>query len=219
MQYQYDIHIHSFHSDGDFLPKEVAHQAKRAGMKGVILSDHNTIEGCEEFLSACFSLGLETFMGVEISTKYDDVEVHILGFAKKFNKKKIRTGLKQTIKEYDERMIKIINKLHQLKETEITFKQIRRKKSKFDPVTKYDIAKEIAKEKGMPKKEQKNIEKIFDRGGPAFVPYSDKFMSPLQACDLIRSAGGVSVLAHPGQFVGRYRGGTEKGRNKGGKSY
>ncbi len=73
-----DLHIHSTASDGTFTPSEVAHLAYEAGLCAAALTDHDTVDGLEEFHSACKRLGIESISGVEISAKFRK-EMHILG--------------------------------------------------------------------------------------------------------------------------------------------
>lgn len=74
-----DLHTHSDHSDGTCAPKKVAELAKAAGLDAVALCDHNTVSGLPEFLEAGRHLGIETVPGIEFSTDYKGVELHILG--------------------------------------------------------------------------------------------------------------------------------------------
>lgn len=214
MKYLFDTHMHSTHSDGDFPPVKVVNLAKRTKLKGIILTDHNTIEGYDEFYSACLKNDLETFMGIEISAKYLGQEIHILGYAKKFNKKILRAGLHKTIKGYNWRINKMIAKLKELGETKINFQKLRQQKNRFDPLAKYDLAKAMAVEHGLPKSQQQQFLKFTGHQGIAYVPYTDDFLSPLQACQLIAKAGGISVLAHPGQFVQKYPKGITAGQEE-----
>lgn len=77
MQYC-DLHTHSEHSDGTCTASRVAELAKEAGLAAVALCDHNTVSGLPEFLEAGKRLGIETVPGIEFSTDYKGVELHIL---------------------------------------------------------------------------------------------------------------------------------------------
>lgn len=72
-----DLHTHSDHSDGTCTPQQVIALAKEAGLKAVALCDHNTVSGLSEFLAAAD--GIEAIPGIEFSTDYKGVELHILG--------------------------------------------------------------------------------------------------------------------------------------------
>ena len=44
----YDLHVHSYYSDGKLSPRRIAEEAKALGLHGLALSDHDTIEGLEQ---------------------------------------------------------------------------------------------------------------------------------------------------------------------------
>jgi predicted metal-dependent phosphoesterase TrpH len=73
-----DLHTHSTFSDGTFTPTELVAAAERLGLSAVALTDHNTIAGLPEFLTAGKGRSVETVPGVEFSTEYNGIELHIL---------------------------------------------------------------------------------------------------------------------------------------------
>ncbi|MFA6097918.1 MAG: PHP domain-containing protein [Patescibacteria group bacterium] len=210
MKFPYDLHVHSTHSDGDYNPSTVAKYAKDSGLEGVVLTDHNSVEGFEEFFSACDELELDTFMGVEISTIYKEVEIHVLGYANNFDLKIIRNKLQFVVESYNQRIRKVIKLLQGTSETKLDFDQIRQTKSKFDSITKYDIAKALCGERGWPPTKQLQLLNLMNRGGHAFVPYSNDLYSPHDACKIIKQAGGVCVLAHPAAYIKKTKPGLDK---------
>ena len=74
-----DLHTHSTYSDGTFSPSQIVAEGLRKKLRAVALTDHNTVAGLPEFLKAAEGTGLEGIPGVEISTGYDNQEVHIVG--------------------------------------------------------------------------------------------------------------------------------------------
>ena len=44
-----DLHLHSFYSDGTASPAELVQTALGSGLRAVALTDHDTVEGIEEF--------------------------------------------------------------------------------------------------------------------------------------------------------------------------
>ena len=74
-----DLHTHSTYSDGTVAPNELVRMAEQAGLSALALCDHNTIDGLTEFLAAAQNSSLEAIPGVEFSTDYCDVELHIVG--------------------------------------------------------------------------------------------------------------------------------------------
>lgn len=62
-----DIHTHSYYSDGLNSPKTMAKQAKKVGLGGFALVDHDTVLGLKEAKQAADELGLVLVPGLEVS--------------------------------------------------------------------------------------------------------------------------------------------------------
>ena len=74
-----DLHTHSYYSDGTYSPAELIAEAKQLGLTAIALTDHNTVAGLPDFITAGQGRGVETVPGCEFSTDYQGVELHILG--------------------------------------------------------------------------------------------------------------------------------------------
>ena len=74
-----DLHTHSTISDGTISPSQIVAEGLRRKLRAVALTDHNTVAGLPEFLKAAEGTGLKGIPGVEISTGYNNQEVHIVG--------------------------------------------------------------------------------------------------------------------------------------------
>ena len=74
-----DLHTHSVYSDGTCTPEEIVDLAVEMGLSAVALCDHNTIAGLPDFFAAAQGKPIEAVGGVEISTAYQDKDLHIVG--------------------------------------------------------------------------------------------------------------------------------------------
>ena len=63
-----DLHTHSVYSDGTFTPAELVSEARKIGLSAIALTDHNTVAGLPEFVSAAENSGVMAVPGVEFST-------------------------------------------------------------------------------------------------------------------------------------------------------
>ncbi|MBR6555869.1 MAG: PHP domain-containing protein [Clostridia bacterium] len=79
MQQICDLHAHSHFSDGTDSPTQLLQKAQAAGISALALTDHNTVAGLPEFLAAAEGSTVTAVPGVEISTEYNNVELHIVG--------------------------------------------------------------------------------------------------------------------------------------------
>ncbi len=73
-----DLHTHSYFSDGTCSPRELVDRASALGLTHIALCDHNTTAGLAEFIYAARGKDITAVPGVELSTDYGDVELHIL---------------------------------------------------------------------------------------------------------------------------------------------
>jgi predicted metal-dependent phosphoesterase TrpH len=187
----FDLHLHTTASDGIYTPKEIVKMAENKGLKTIAITDHDTTDGISEALLAAQNLNINVIPGIEISTKFQKKNIDILGYNLQ-DSKELMEELVMRRQQREERTLDIIKK----------FCEIGINISSSD-VYKYSSGKVIGRphiaravvEKGY----AKNIQEVFDLyladGGPCAV---DKLIIPPNTClELIRRAGGISVLAHP----------------------
>lgn len=74
-----DLHTHSTFSDGTYTPTELIRAASSLGLGAIALTDHNTVAGLPEFMAAAETAGITAVPGVEFSTDFEGLDVHILG--------------------------------------------------------------------------------------------------------------------------------------------
>lgn len=75
-----DLHIHSTYSDGTNTPEEIVEFAQQNGVSTIALTDHDTIEGIPRIEQVAQEAGIHVLPGVEISTSFEDMDIHILGY-------------------------------------------------------------------------------------------------------------------------------------------
>jgi len=196
MKYECDMQVHSSYSaDGAYTPDVIFARAKKIGLKGLVITDHNVTAGIGPSLIAAKKYKIATLQGIEISTKYKGADIHILGYSTRFDFKVLEKGMKKTIAGYNSRSMAIAKKVNRLKIARVDFKKLLAKTRTF--VSKVNIAQIIARQE---KITLPQALKFVERGGPAFIPYGQWAMSPEDAVELIHRAGGIAVFAHPGDM-------------------
>lgn len=80
-----DLHIHSTASDGCLSPRQIVMLAKIRGIDTIAISDHNSIDGIAEASKAGKEYGVSVIPAVELSTRFNDESIHILGYFKNEN--------------------------------------------------------------------------------------------------------------------------------------
>src|SRR5690625_7655418 len=77
----FDMHTHSYFSDGTTSPAEVIKATARTGLSGVAITDHDTTAGWDPAEEAAAQHGIALIRGMELSTVSDDgVAVHVLAY-------------------------------------------------------------------------------------------------------------------------------------------
>lgn len=74
-----DLHTHSTFSDGTCTPEEIVSAAEALGLTAVALCDHNDVDGLPRFLRAAEGKRTAAVPGTEITTVFEDAELHIVG--------------------------------------------------------------------------------------------------------------------------------------------
>jgi len=74
-----DLQTHTTASDGALAPALVVQAAHAASLFAIAITDHDTIGGLAEATEAGARLGVRIVLGVELSTHFDDDELHLLG--------------------------------------------------------------------------------------------------------------------------------------------
>lgn len=75
-----DLHCHTTFSDGTMTPSELLHHAKEIGLSGISITDHDTIDAYSVAPAIAKELGLLLGHGVEFSTMFKNLSVHVLGY-------------------------------------------------------------------------------------------------------------------------------------------
>lgn len=188
-----DLHSHSSRSDGSLTPTEVIQLASDRGVDIVALTDHDTTEGLAEAAAAGDRLGVEVVPGVEFSAEYLGKSVHVLAHWMRVDDVPFQEELSRLRDERflrGERMVGLLQGLG----FEISFDRVREIAGGRNIVRPH-IAQAMV-EAGIVATEREAFERYISDGGPAYVP--KHALHPTDAIALIRQAGGVATLAHPG---------------------
>jgi len=187
-----DLHVHTTASDGTMSPTEVVRYAKKKGLLAIAITDHDTIEGIEEGLEEGNKQGLEVIPGVELSVDFPKGTMHLLGYLIDHTSIELVDKLTILQQARSERNLKMIEKLRGLG-IEIDLSEVK-ETPEHGQIGRPHVAYTLVK-KGYAQSIQDAFERYLRKGGPAYV---EKFrLSAEEAINVIRAAGGITVLAHP----------------------
>ncbi len=188
-----DLHIHTNFSDGSMSPQDVLQAAYDNGIDCIAISDHDTIMGIPVAVQHAKKYGIEVIPGIELSTEINGKDVHILGYLFDYNNTSLIEKLNQMQNVRIDRMRKMIDKLKELGIDGIELDEVCAL-AESDSVGRPHLAM-VLKKKGIVPDIKKAFERYIGDGGPAYVPKYKQ--TPIEAIKLIKSVGGVAVLAHP----------------------
>lgn len=190
-----DLHTHTTASDGSLSPGELVAAAKQAGLKAVAVTDHDTIDGLTEAAAAGRDLGMEVIPGVEISVERADSDsgMHMLGLWVEPGHAELGAFLDRLKQGRAERNPKIVAKLNELG-IPVTMEMVQ-EISGGGQVGRPHLAQALVKV-GATGSTQEAFNRYLGNGKKAYVP---KFrFQPDEAIAMLRKAGALPVLAHPG---------------------
>ena len=185
-----DLHTHSTFSDGTFTPLQLVKYAEEKGLKAFALTDHDTTEGIKEAKS--IETNVEVISGVEISTRYDKKEIHIVGLYINENDADLNKQLKYYREKRVTRNFEILEKLNSLG-VDITIDDVK-ESCTGDVISRAHIAKALVS-KGFVGSYTEAFDRYLGDNKCAYVPRET--LNYEESMELITKAGGVPVLAHP----------------------
>lgn len=185
-----DLHTHSTFSDGTFTPLQLVKYAEEKGLKAFAITDHDTTEGIKEAKS--IETNVEVISGVEISTRYDKKEIHIVGLYVNENDADLNKQLKYYREKRVTRNFEILEKLNSLG-VDITIDDVK-ESCTGDVISRAHIAKALVS-KGFVGSYTEAFDRYLGDNKCAYVPRET--LNYEESMELITKAGGVPVLAHP----------------------
>ena len=193
-----DLHIHSTASDGTLEPLKIIDTARAAGLSAISITDHDSTDGCKQALTRPPGTRPEFLTGVEISAAFpSDIaatgSIHILGYDIDVHDTRLNRLLADLRGARNDRSPRIIKRLKQiglpLSPDDIS------PFARGGQVGRPHIAQAML-HKGYVASINEAFDKYIGKNGTAFVD-KDRIECGL-AIELIKGAGGIPILAHPG---------------------
>jgi len=187
-----DLHTHSVYSDGTNTPQELVALAEKQRLKALALTDHDTVAGVAELISACNKKNIYPVPAIELSAACDRGTMHILGYFVDHTDATFLKILKRIQEERHERNINILKRLNKLGYV-LLWSDVKTQQAQHIVGRPHFAAALVKRNYVKTKKEA--FERLLAKGRPAYIKH---FHYSAQECfEFIRAAGGVPVLAHP----------------------
>jgi len=186
-----DLHIHTQFSDGTYGPEQVAQIAKDKGLSAISVCDHDDIEAHPHIVSACASFNINVIRGVEIGTEWGGKNLHLLAYNFDPNNTKLLSVINSNKAEFYWHGFETIRNM-QKDYPEIS----------LDEFVSYNKATERGGWNSVNYIYDKGVGKTLFDAFKYLDTYGPKlnFINIVKACDAVLDAGGVPILAHPGEY-------------------
>jgi len=188
-----DLHLHTRYSDGTYTPAELVAAARSVGLSEIALTDHDTLDGCDEVEVLAVNAGIKFIPGTEITAELDGRELHILGYF--LNKQHPELARELRVAQ-DIRQKRVRDMVARLNAREIPLSvDAVLEMAKCSAPGRPHVARALVAA-GYCASLDEAFERFLKKDRPGWVP--KRKMSAARALELIHGAGGVAVMAHPG---------------------
>jgi len=194
----YDLHTHSTCSDGTATVTENVRLAIERGLEGLGVTDHDTTAGLDEAVAAAAGSDLEIVPGIEFSAEYQGASLHVLAYWIDPDDPELQAELIRLTDSRFRRGEMMIEKLQALG-YDVSFERVQ-EIAGGGLIARPHVAKAMV-EAGIVGTEKEAFDRFISDDGIANVP--KHALDPVRSVALIRQAGGVCVLAHPGMWKGQ----------------
>lgn len=193
----YDLHSHTTASDGCLTPEALVHRAVEMRVGTLAITDHDTtaaIAPAREEISRS-GLALNLIPGVEISTVWENHEIHIVGLNIDITHPLMCEFLAQQTERRNQRAQQIAERLEKAQIPRAL--EGAQRLAQGGAVTRGHFARFLV-ECGKASSMADVFKKYLARGKTGYVP--PQWCTIEQAIDVIHHSGGKAVLAHPGRY-------------------
>ena len=190
-----DLHTHTTASDGELSPVQLVAQAAVAGVSVLAVTDHDSIAALGETRQACIEQGIELIAGVEISSRWNNMDIHVVGLGIDEQDSRFIGRLQRQMDRRRERAQLMAQRLAKLgypglleKAAESAPQRIPARPHFADALVKVGACKD----------RKQAFQRYLAQAKPGYV--KTDWPDLIDAVRWIREAGGVAVLAHPGRY-------------------
>lgn len=188
-----DLHTHSSESDGTDSPSQVVLAAVRAGLDVVALTDHDTTRGWAEAEATAVGQPIALVRGAELSCRADGASVHLLAYLYDADDAALLAEADKVRASRLERARAMVDRI--TVDHPLTWDDVVAQTQPGTTVGRPHIADALVAA-GVVVDRTAAFASILATGSPYYVPY---YATPLlPAIEMVRAAGGVPVIAHPG---------------------
>jgi predicted metal-dependent phosphoesterase TrpH len=188
-----DLHLHTTASDGTDTPAELVLACQEAGITTMAVTDHDTTASVSEVAREAERAGFEFVPGIEITAAWRGRDVHVLGYFFDPESSVLTSFLDAQIEARIRRARAVGSRLASLGAPIDMESLISRLGGQ--PLLRPHIAEALV-EAGHVANGVEAFDRYIGEGLPAYV--ARQGATPAEVIGIIRKAGGISSMAHPG---------------------
>jgi len=188
-----DLHLHSTASDGADSPVQVAANAAREGVEIIALTDHDAVDGIPPLRERAEASGIRVITGAELSINEQGIDVHVLAYGFDPEEPAFQAALGRWREGRHERARKILARLKGVG-IRISIEDVEAI-ADGGAIGRPHVAEALMRE-GFVESPNEAFQRFLGHHAPAYVPKMKVSME--EATTIVRDAGGVTALAHPG---------------------
>jgi 3',5'-nucleoside bisphosphate phosphatase len=189
-----DLHAHTIYSDGTFTPAESINLALERELTTLAITDHDSTEGLPDAFRAADGTALEIVPGTEFSTVWDGQGVHVLAYWPDLEHEEFQAELRRLRDDRFTRGERMVGRLRDLGYP-VTFERVREIAGGGN-IGRPHVARALVESGVIAETDEAFTSELIGSGGRAYV--EKHALDPLAALALIKRAGAVAVIAHPG---------------------
>jgi len=191
---KFDLHSHTLCSDGVLSPAELVARAVERGVDALAITDHDTVAGLAPARQAISEqqLALRLINGVEISTRWQQLDIHIVGLNINPHCPQL---LERLASQQQQRVVRAEEMARRLEKSQIPdVLPAVMALANGAAVTRTHFARHLVNI-GKASSINDVFKKYLGRGKTGYVP--SNWVEMADAVQWIHDAGGEAVLAHP----------------------
>jgi predicted metal-dependent phosphoesterase TrpH len=188
-----DLHTHSTVSDGTESPAALVAAVARAGLEAFAITDHDSTAGWAGARAAAEEHGVTMIPGIELSTRVQFASVHVLGYLVDPDDEGLLAETARIRESRTTRAERIVQRI--AADYDLTWDDVLAQTSAGTTIGRPHIADALVARGHARTRSDAFAGILHWRSGYAQPHYAP---DPLTGIRLIRAAGGVPVLAHPG---------------------
>jgi predicted metal-dependent phosphoesterase TrpH len=193
-----DLHLHTTASDGSSTPGLLVREVIEAGLTTIAITDHDTVDGFRDARALAAGAGLACVAGIEITAVHDGHDVHVLGYFIDPDHAELAAFLTRQLDDRRRRLHEMAERLSELgMPIDARALEAEAKRESRRALGRPLLAKALVGG-GYVRDIREAFDKYLAIGRPGFITRVGA--TPPEVAALIRRAGGLASIAHPGKL-------------------